>query len=130
MLWSGWPLDRALILLVGAAYLALALQAGLFHYRQNFRNPSMWLPVAGGGLIGLAAILLALLNLTLLLPLVTALFWIGLLAGFIGFFYHFRGVGQRVEGYAFRNLLVGPPVILPLLLSILGLAGLLAVYWR
>lgn len=130
MLWTGWTLDRLIILLVGLAYLLIFLQVAMFHYRQNFRNIAMWLPVIGGPLIGAGATLLALANLYALLGLVKVLFWIGLIGGLIGFIYHFRGVGQRVDGYVFRNFLIGPPIILPLMFSALGVVGLIAAYWR
>ena len=102
----------------------------MFHYRQNFRNVAMWLPVIGGPLIGAAAAILALANIGALLGLVKVLFWIGVIGGLIGFVYHFRGVGQRVDGYVFRNFLIGPPIILPLMFSAMGVVGLFAACWR
>ena len=65
-----------------------------------------------------------------LLGLVKVLFWLGVASGLVGFFYHVRGVGQRVDGYVLRNFLVGPPIILPLMFSALGVVGLFAAYWR
>ncbi len=130
MLWTAWPLDRIIILLVSLAYLLLFVQVTMFHSRQNFRNIAMWAPVIGGALIGSVALLLALVNISVLLGVVKVLFWIGALAGLVGFFYHVRGVGQRVDGYVWRNFLVGPPVILPLMFSALGVVGLFAAYWR
>ncbi len=129
MLWTGWSLDRIILLLVGLAYLMIFIQVAMFHYRQNFRNIAMWLPVIGGPLIGAAAALLALANISALLGLVKVLFWIGVIGGLIGFIYHFRGVGQRVDGYVFRNFLIGPPIILPLMFSALGVVGLFAACW-
>lgn len=130
MVWTGWTLTRTVILLVGLAYLLISAQTAMFHYRQNFRNISMWAPVLAGPLIGLAALLLTLANARALAGLVKVLFWLGAASGLIGFFYHFRGVGQRVDGYVPRNFLLGPPVILPLMFSALGVVGLFAVYWR
>lgn len=130
MVWTGWELARIIIVLVGLAQLMIFVQVTMFHYRQNFRNVAMWLPVIGTPVIGILAILLAILNTPALIGLVKVLFWIGLIAGLIGFFYHFRGVGQRVDGYVIRNFLVGPPVILPLMISALGVVGLFGLYWR
>ncbi|MGE5529837.1 MAG: hypothetical protein ACM3X6_11955 [Patescibacteria group bacterium] len=115
---------------MGLGYLLVAVQAALFHHRQNFRAPAMWLPVIGGLLIGLFALLWTLADTAALALPVKILFWIGAAAGLAGFYYHFRGVGQRVGGYAYRNFLVGPPVILPLMLSALAAVGLFAAYWR
>lgn len=130
MVWTGWSLARLMILLVGVAYLMISIQVTLLHYRQNFRHPAMWLPVLGGPIIGICAGLLALFNLHLLVGLFIILLWIVLIAGVIGFYYHLRGVGQRVGGYGMNNILVGPPIVLPLMLSALALFGLFAVNWR
>ena len=130
MIWSGWSLARICVFLVGVAYLMIVVQVTLFHYRQNFRNPAMWFPVIGGPLIGLCGALLALWNNHALLGIFRVLLWVGLVAGFIGFYFHLRGVGQRVGGYGMNNLLVGPPVVLPLMFSALALFGLFAAYWR
>ncbi len=130
MLWIGWPLDRVLLLLVGLAYMLIFVQVTLFHYRQNFRHVAMWLPVVGGLFIGAATLLLTLANLGALLGVTEVLFWIGIVGGLIGFYFHFRGVGQRVDGYVLRNFLVGPPIILPLMFSALGVLGLFAACWR
>lgn len=130
MLWYDWPLDRLMILLVGAAFIPMAVQAWLLHGRQNFRRAAMWTPVAGGLITGIAAMLLAIFNLPWLLSATALLFALAALSGLIGFYYHLRGVGLRVDGYALNNFLVGPPIILPLLLTVLGIFGLFAVYWR
>lgn len=130
MVWTGWELARIIILLTGLAQLMLFIQVTLFHYRQNFRSFSMWLPVIGTPVTGIMAVLLALTNAPGLAGIVQVLFWIILAAGFVGFYYHFRGVGQRVDGYALRNFLVGPPVILPLMVSAVAVIGLFGLYWR
>lgn len=130
MVWTGWELARIIVLLVGLAHLMIFVQVAMFHYRQNFHRGAMWLPVIGAPGIGITALLLALINTPALVGIVKVLFWIGLGAGLIGFYYHFRGVGQRVDGYVTRNFLVGPPVILPLMISALAVIGLFSLYWR
>lgn len=130
MIWTGWSLARIVVLLIGVAYLMISLQVTMFHYRQNFRNPAMWVPVISGPIIGLIAVLLALINTGVLLGLFKVLLWIAVLGGMIGFFFHFRGIGQRVDGYVMRNFLIGPPLILPLMFSAMAVFGLFAVYWR
>jgi hypothetical protein len=40
------------------------------------------------------------------------------------------GVGQRVGGFSqSQNFLVGPPIVLPLMMSAISALGLLALYW-
>lgn len=130
VVWIGWPLARIVILLVGLAYFLIAVQTAMFHHRQNFRHIAMWGPVAAGPLIGLAAVLLAGTGQRDLLVPTRVLFWAGAASGLLGFYYHFRGVGQRVDGYVPRNFLVGPPVILPLMFGALSVFGLCAIGWR
>jgi lysylphosphatidylglycerol synthetase-like protein (DUF2156 family) len=130
MVWKNWDLSRIMVLFTGLAFLMMFIQVTLFHYRQNFRNKAMWLPVIAGPLIALIAFLLIFVNVTSLMGPLKILLWLGLAGGIIGFYLHFRGVGQRVDGYVLRNFLVGPPVILPLMFSALAVIGLLAVYWR
>ncbi len=130
MVWTAWTLDRIVIFLMGFAYLLIFAQVTMFHYRQNFRHWAMWFPVVEGPIIGTAAILASLTSSQSLVTITTVLFGLGAVSGVLGFVYHFVGVGERVEGYVLRNFLVGPPVILPLTFSALGLVGLFAIYWR
>ncbi|KIL38816.1 hypothetical protein SD70_23810 [Gordoniibacillus kamchatkensis] len=130
MYWSGWPLDRIVVLFVAAAYAFIGIQVTMFHYRQNFHHKSMWGPVLSSPVFFLAGLALALLNLPWLAVLFQILMWVGVAEGFVGFYYHFSGVGVRVGGYEPRNFLIGPPVVLPLMFSSLGALGLLALYWR
>lgn len=130
MVWTAWTLDRIVIFLMGFAYLLIFAQVTMFHYRQNFRHYAMWFPVVEGPIIGTAAILASLTSSQSLVTITTVLFGLGAASGVLGFVYHFVGVGERVEGYVLRNFLVGPPVILPLTFSALGLVGLFAIYWR
>ncbi|MEH7387426.1 hypothetical protein V7147_18715 [Bacillus sp. JJ1521] len=45
--WSGWTLDRIIVLAMGLLFQVIFVQVTLFHYRQNFRHWSMWIPVLG-----------------------------------------------------------------------------------
>lgn len=130
MLWFGWPLDRVILLLVGLGYLLVALQVWLYHSRQNFRHFAMWGPVIVGPLLGAVLLLLTLTGAEAFLAPGQILLWTAVASGVIGFVYHLRGVGLRVDGYVLRNFMIGPPVILPLLFSALGVIGLVAAYWR
>jgi len=127
-MWAGWPAERILYLFLGVVSLAVALQVTLMHWRQNFRHWSMWVPVVATPALGLVALLLALHNSELLRGLLVLLAAAGTLAGFVGTYYHWEGVGERVDGYTLNNFMVGPPVTLPLLISALGILGLIIVY--
>ncbi|MCP3775801.1 hypothetical protein NLX71_21235 [Paenibacillus sp. MZ04-78.2] len=130
MNWIGWPLARVVFLFVGVAFFAIWIQVTISHYRQNFHHKAMWVPVVSAPIFSLLAVTLAYYRLDWLLYLFSYLMWFGVVAGGIGFYFHFHGVGVRVGGYTMRNFLVGPPVVLPVLFSALSVLGLLAYYWR
>lgn len=129
-MWNNWPIARVILLFAGVALLLIFIQVTLFHYRQNFRHFAMWLPVLGSPVIGLLALWLSLSNSAGIRNVVIVFLIIGLIAGLIGFLYHFQGVGKRVGGYKMPNFLVGPPIILPLMITALSALGLIALYWR
>ena len=127
--WQGWPLARAVILFTSFGFLLIFVQVTLFHYRQNFRHWSQWVPVITLPILALNALMLSFWNLAWIRSFFIILCIADSLGGLSGFYYHLRGVGQRVDGYRLQNFLVGPPVILPLLITALSSLGLLAVYW-
>ena len=128
--WHGWPLERIVILLLGFAYLMIFVQVTLFHYRQNFRHWSMWVPVIATPVDGLLLITLAFSHMMWLRDTLIVLLAVSLVAGGFGSFMHARGIGQRVGGYEMRNFLVGPPVMLPGLITGASLLGLIVLFWR
>ncbi|MEF3304425.1 hypothetical protein [Paenibacillus sp. GYB003] len=130
MNWPNWSLDRIVILFVSIAFLVIGVQVTMFHYRQNFNHKSMWAPVIAAPLFFIVGLALVSYYADWLRTLFLALMWVGLLAGLVGFYYHFRGVGVRVGGWALRNFLIGPPITLPLLFSALSVLGLIALYWK
>lgn len=129
MFWNGWPLARAITLFTGLAFILIGIQVVFFHYRQNFRQWAMWLPVVASPILGVLSIILAIFNVSGLVSILGVLFGITALAGLLGFYFHFAGVGERVDGYKLQNFLVGPPIIMPLMLSAIAVLGLLALYW-
>lgn len=128
--WDGWPLERVLVFLISLAFLALGLQVIFFHYRQNFRHWAMWIPVLATPVFGLVGLLISFYNTPVLRSLWLVLLAVGALAGILGFWLHLRGVGERVDGYKLNNFLIGPPIMLPLLITVMSVLGLAALYWR
>lgn len=128
--WNGWPLGRVIILAMGLLFLVIFVQVALFHYRQNFRHWSMWIPVLATPIFGLFLVLYTFFNANWLLSLLTILLPIGILAGLFGSFMHIKGVGERVDGFKLRNFLIGPPLTLPSMVSAVSLLGLIALYWE
>jgi hypothetical protein len=55
---------------------------------------------------------------------------IGMAGGVYGAYLHTVGVGQRVGGFSQgQNFQVGPPIILPLLMTAVAALGLIALFW-
>lgn len=130
MNWSMWSIDRILILFVSLAFLVLGIQVTMFHYRQNFTHKAMWVPVILAPIFLVVGLIFTWYNSTWLHNVFLTLMWVGVVVGLIGFYFHFRGVGVRVGGWALRNFLIGPPVTLPLMFSALSVLGLIAMYWK
>lgn len=127
-MWLGWPAQRVLYVFLGVVFLAIFVQVTLFHLRQNFRHPTMWLPVIATPALALLAFLLAWQQLAWLRITFSTLAGIGALAGLVGTYYHLAGVGERVDGYTLNNFMVGPPPTLPLMVTALSVLGLIVVY--
>lgn len=127
-MWMGWPVARILYLFLGIVFLAMFVQVTLYHSRQNFRSPAMWLPVIATPLLTVVALLLVVWNLPALRSVFAVLAAVTGMASLYGTYLHGVGVGQRVEGYTFNNFMVGPPIMLPLLLAALSVLALLTVY--
>lgn len=130
-MWHGWPIERVLLLFVGLAFLLLFVQVTLFHSRQNFRHWAMWIPVIETPVVGLLSLVLAFYYATWLSWLFTFLLSLAFAGGLYGAYLHTVGVGQRVGGYSqTQNFLVGPPIILPLMMTAMSALGLVALFWR
>jgi hypothetical protein len=130
--WDGWPLGRVVIVFAFFAFFAfllLFLQVTLLHYRQNFRQWAQWVPVITLPIVAFGALLLSFWNLEWIRTAFIVLCLAEALGGLYGTYLHLRGVGQRVDGYRFNNFLVGPPVVLPFLISATSVLVLLAAYW-
>ncbi|PYI51280.1 hypothetical protein DLM86_24940 [Paenibacillus flagellatus] len=128
--WNAWPLDRLLILFVGAAFILIGIQVTMFHYRQNFHHKSMWTPVVSAPVFAASALVLSAYNAGWLRGLFGIFMVVGVVNGLIGVYLHARGVRVRVGGWAIRNFLIGPPVVLPFLFTAISGLGIIALYWR
>ncbi len=58
------------------------------------------------------------------------IFGFGFLEGLIGFVLHLRGIAERIGGFSLRNILAGPPALLPMAYGALALTGGLAIIWK
>jgi hypothetical protein len=122
---------RTLSVLTGVGSVVTAVEIFFEHDKASFGNRLMWLPVAIGPL-GAAAGVLGFLNARAahtVLPLTSAAIVVN---GLQGTYLHARGVAQKPGGWRNTryNLEMGPPLLAPLLMTMVGGMGLLASILR
>ncbi len=123
--------ERSLSALTAAGAVVTAAEIFFEHDRASFGNPWMWAPVALGpvgavaGVAGFASRRMA----KTLLPVASAAI---VANGLQGTYLHARGIAQKPGGWrnARYNLEMGPPLLAPLLMSMVGGMGLLAAVLR
>lgn len=127
--WDGWPLARLILLFVAAAYLLIWIQATLMHWRGAFRHRAMWGPVLYTPVAVIVVLAAVVTRADLIETLLVFTLGLATVLGAVGVGYHLRGITAQVGGITMRNLMAGPPPILPLLYAAVGALGLLAWYW-
>ncbi|WP_246036338.1 hypothetical protein [Sinomonas susongensis] len=123
--------ERTLSGLTAAGALVTAAEIYLEHDRASFGDPWMWAPVVLGP-IGAAAGVAGVVSTRMAhtaLPLASAAI---VANGLQGTYLHLRGIAQRPGGFKeFRyNSEMGPPLLAPLLVTLVGGMGLLASVLR
>lgn len=122
---------RTLSVLTGVGSVVTAAEIFFEHDKASFGNRLMWLPVAIGPL-GAAAGIAGFFNARAahtVLPFASATIVVN---GLQGTYLHARGVSQKPGGWhnARYNLEMGPPLLAPLLMTMVGGMGLLASILR
>jgi hypothetical protein len=128
--WEGWPFARLYMLLVALAFVVIGVQVLLFHWRAGFRRLTMYGPILLAPVIVLAGVVGALQRDGVLGWIVLAVFVLGIVDGLVGIAEHLRGIARRVGGFSLRNLMSGPPPLLPVAFMALVLTGALALVWE
>jgi hypothetical protein len=123
--------ERSLSALTAAGALVTAAEIFFEHDRASFGNRLMWLPVVLGP-IGAAAGVAGFVSeraARTVLPITSAAI---VANGLQGTYLHARGIGQKPGGWrnARYNLEMGPPLLAPLLVTMVGGMGLLASVLR
>ena len=123
--------ERSLSALTAAGALITAAEIFFEHDRASFGNKAMWLPVALGP-VGAAAGIAGFFSRRMAktaLPVASAIIIIN---GLQGTYLHARGIAQKPGGWsnARYNMEMGPPVLAPLLVTMVGGMGLLAAILR
>jgi hypothetical protein len=128
--WDGWPFARLYMLLVALAFVVIGLQVLLFHWRAGFRSLTMYGPVLLAPVIIVAGVIGAIQRDGLLGWIVLVVFGLGVVDGVVGVVEHWRGIARRIGGFSLRNLMSGPPPLLPVAFMALALTGALALVWE
>ncbi|HZE34391.1 MAG TPA: hypothetical protein VE198_23520 [Actinoallomurus sp.] len=123
--------ERSLSALTAAGALVTAAEIFLEHDSASFGNKMMWIPVALGP-VGAAAGVAGFLSRRMAktaLPLASAAI---VANGLQGTYLHMRGIGQKPGGWSNPryNIEMGPPLLAPLLVTMVGGMGLLAAVLR
>ncbi|MGH2916492.1 MAG: hypothetical protein ACRDMX_16060 [Solirubrobacteraceae bacterium] len=125
--------ERSLSGLTAFAAAVTTAEIYLEHYRASFGNKMMWSPIVVTPPVMVAGIggVFSRRWAKRYLP-VTSLIYT--LNGLAGEYYHARGVARRPGGYErpvlAYNLAMGPPIMAPGLMTIVGMMGLLAAVLR
>jgi hypothetical protein len=128
--WDGWPFARIYMLLVALAFAVVGLQVLLFHWRAGFRRLTMYGPVLLAPVLVAAGVVGAVQRDGVLGWIVLAIFVLGIVDGVVGIAEHLRGIARRIGGFSLRNLMSGPPPLLPVAFMALALTGALALVWE
>jgi hypothetical protein len=123
--------ERSLSALTAAGAVVTAAEIYFEHDKASFGNPWMWSPVALGPLgaaAGIAGVVSKRAAKTAL-PLASAAI---IANGLQGTYLHARGIAQKPGGWRnWRyNVEMGPPLLAPLLVTLVGGMGLLAAVLR
>lgn len=124
-------MQRSLSAATALSALPLGLEIYFEHFRGSFGDKWMWTPVVlspaltAAGLAGVGSRRAA----TTVLPLVSALYC---LDGLVGVYTHVQGVRKRPGGFSepLYNIVMGPPLLAPGSLALVGGMGLLAAVVR
>jgi len=123
--------ERSLSALTAAGALVTAAEIFFEHDSASFGNKMMWIPVAMGP-VGAAAGIAGFFSkraAKTALPITSAAI---VLNGLQGTYLHARGIAQKPGGWANAryNMEMGPPLLAPLLVTMVGGMGLLAAVLR
>jgi hypothetical protein len=129
LMWNlrGGRMQRTLAATTAVSALPLGFEMYLEHYKGSFGDPWMWSPIVTSPLLSLAAAagVSSPRAARMALPAVSVVY---ALNGVIGTITHLRGVYRKPGGFSepTYNLVMGPPLLAPGSLILVGLVGLLA----
>jgi hypothetical protein len=127
--WNAWELGRVVLVTGAVMYAGIWAQVTLFHWGAAFASRAMWAPVIMTPFIVAAAAIAVVTRSDPWGWIAAAALGIGVLDGVYGLYRHLRGTVSQIGGLTLRNLMAGPPPVLPLAYSLIGVVGLLGLLW-
>ena len=123
--------QRSLALVTAFASLMSGLEVAYEHYIGSFSQRIMYTPVILSPLLTIASVW-AVFNrwaARTVLPLVSLL---TVIDGVVGFIFHIRGIHRKPGGWRIPifNIVMGPPLLAPILFATSGFLGLIAAFLR
>jgi hypothetical protein len=128
--WQGWETGRVVLVLCGVLLAGVWVQLTLMHLGGAFKRWQMWAPVIYTPFAALAVTIAALTRRDPWGWLAVVLL-VGIAAeGLAGLFFHLQGMSYQVGGIrSLRNVVSGPPPLLPVAYALVGVLGIVAVVW-
>lgn len=123
--------QRALALIAGMSATLSGIEVTYEHYRSGFGQQVMYTPVILSPLL-LAAGIAGAVNrraARVVLPLASL---VTLIDGAVGFYFHVRGIARKPGGWRIPvvNIVMGPPLLAPVLFGLSGYLGIIASLLR
>ena len=128
--WQGWETDRVVLALSGVLLAGVWVQLTLMHLAGAFKRWQMWAPVIYTPL-ALLGVAVAIATRRDPWGWVAVVLLVGSAAeGIAGLFFHLQGMHYQVGGIrSLRNVVSGPPPLLPVAYTLVGALGIVAVVW-
>lgn len=128
--WQGLSLDRAVVAFAAVMYAGMWVQVWLMHWGGGFKHTAMWAPVVATPLFVAAAAAGAVSRGGAFGWAMAAVLVLGVVLGLVGLAFHLRGLASQIGGFSLRNLLSGPPPVLPVAYALVGVLGAGALVWH
>ena len=116
-----------MLVITAVLVLGVWVQVTLMHWAGGFKHVAMWGPVVATPLFAAAAVAGAVTRDGAFGWVVAAVMGVAVLEGLVGVGFHLLGIVRQVGGLSMRNVLAGPPPMLPLAYALIGVLGLFGV---
>lgn len=128
--WQGWETGRVVLALSGVLLAGIWVQLTLMHLGGAFKRWQMWAPVLYTP-IALLGVAVAVATRGDPWGWIATVLLLGIAGeGMAGLFFHLQGIHYQVGGIrSLRNIVSGPPPLLPVAYTLVGVLGITAMVW-